>query len=114
MEKFIGQLVPPTRAKAAEEAKLIQAAIDKDGTHFELKPWDWQRYSEKVRKARYDLDESELKPYFELNKVLKDGVFYAANKLYGMTFKERHDIPVYQPDVRVVSRCSTRTARRWA
>ena len=101
VEKFIGQLVPPTRAKAAEEAKLIQAAIDKDGPHFDLKPWDWQRYSEKVRKARYDLDEDELKPYFELNKVLQDGVFYAANQLYGITFKQRHDIPVYQPDVMV-------------
>jgi peptidyl-dipeptidase Dcp len=101
VEKFIGQLVPPTRGKAAEEAKLIQQAIDKDGPHFDLKPWDWQRYSEKVRKARYDLDEAALKPYFELNKVLKDGVFYAANKLYGITFKQRHDIPVYQPDVMV-------------
>ena len=101
VEKFIGQLVPPTRAKAAEEAKLIQQAIDKDGAHFDLKPWDWQRYSEKVRKARYDLDEAALKPYFELNKVLNDGVFYAANKLYGLTFKQRHDIPVYQPDVLV-------------
>ena len=101
VEKFIGQLVPPTRAKAAEEARLIQQAIDKDGPHFDLKPWDWQRYSEKVRKARYDLDEAALKPYFELNKVLKDGVFYAANKLYGITFKQRHDIPVYQPDVMV-------------
>ena len=101
VEKFIGQLVPPTRAKAAEEARLIQQAIDKDGPHFDLKPWDWQRYSEKVRKARYDLDEAALKPYFELHKVLNDGVFYAANKLYGLTFKQRHDIPVYQPDVMV-------------
>src|SRR3569833_499255 len=101
VEKFIGQLVPPTRGKAAEEAKLIQQAIDKDGPHFDLKPWDWQRYSEKVRKARYDLDEAALKPYFELNKVLNDGVFYAANKLYGITFKQRRDIPVYQPDVMV-------------
>ena len=58
-------------------------------------------YSEKVRKAKYDLDQNELKPYFELNKVLQDGVFYAANQLYGITFKERHDLAVYQPDVRV-------------
>src|ERR1700733_8195425 len=58
-------------------------------------------YSDKVRKAKYDLDQNELKPYFELNKVLQDGVFYAANQLYGITFKERHDLPVYQPDVRV-------------
>jgi peptidyl-dipeptidase Dcp len=101
VEKFIGQLVPPTRAKAAQEAGLIQAAIDKDGTHFNLKPWDWQRYAEKVRKARYDLDDNALKPYFELHKVLTDGVFYAANQLYGITFKPRSDIPVYQPDVMV-------------
>ena len=106
VEKFIGQLVPPTRAKAAEEARLIQAAIDKDGTdeksgHFDLKPWDWQRYAEKVRKQRYDLDEAALKPYFELHKVLQDGVFYAANRLYGITFKQRKDIPVYHPDVKV-------------
>jgi peptidyl-dipeptidase Dcp len=101
VEKFISQLVGPTRAKAAEEAGLIQAAIDKDGRHFDLKPWDWQRYSEKVRKARYDLDENMLKPYFEIHRVLLDGVFYAANRLYGLTFKPRHDIPVYQPDVMV-------------
>jgi peptidyl-dipeptidase Dcp len=106
VEKFIAQLVPATRAKAAEEAGLIQAAIDKDGIdkqsgHFDLKPWDWQRYAEKVRKQRYDLDEDSLKPYFELHKVLQDGVFYAANRLYGLTFKSRKDIPVYQPDVMV-------------
>jgi peptidyl-dipeptidase Dcp len=101
VEKFIAQLVPATGAKAADEGKQIQAMIDKSGKHFDLKPWDWEMYSEKVRKAKYDLDQSELKPYFELNKVLKDGVFYAANQLYGITFKERHDIPVYQPDVRV-------------
>jgi peptidyl-dipeptidase Dcp len=101
VEKFLGQLVAPTRVKAADEARLIQAAIDKDGEHFELKPWDWQRYAEQVRKERYDLDENALKPYFEIHKVLTDGVFYAANKLYGLTFKQRHDIPVYQPDVMV-------------
>jgi peptidyl-dipeptidase Dcp len=101
VDKFIGQLVPATAAKAADEAKQIQAAIDKDGQHFDLKPWDWEMYSDQVRKEKYDLDESELKPYFELNKVLQDGVFYAANQLYGITFKERHDLPVYQPDVRV-------------
>jgi peptidyl-dipeptidase Dcp len=106
VEKFIRQLVPATRNKAAEEAKLIQAAIDKDavngkGGHFDLKPWDWQLYAEKVRKARYDLDEEALKPYFELHKVLEDGVLYAATRLYGITFKKRTDIPVYHPDVMV-------------
>jgi peptidyl-dipeptidase Dcp len=101
VEKFLSQLIAPTAAKAKEEAGLIQAAIDKDGKHFALKPWDWQRYAEQVRKERYDLEESQIKPYFELNTVMIDGVFYAANRLYGLTFKERHDIPVYQPDVRV-------------
>jgi peptidyl-dipeptidase Dcp len=106
VEKFIAQLTPATRAKAADEAKLIQAAIDKEASlqktgHFDLKPWDWQRYAEKVRKEKYDLDDAALKPYFELNKVLTDGVFYAANQLYGITFKRRTDLPVYQPDVMV-------------
>ncbi len=101
VEKFIGQLTPATAAKAADEAKQIQAMIDKSGEHFDLKPWDWERYSDMVRKANYNLDDNELKPYFELDRVLKDGVFYAANQLYGITFKERHDIPVYQADVRV-------------
>jgi len=101
VEKFISQLVAPTRAKAAEEARLIQAAIDKEGKRFDLKPWDWQRYSERVRKERYDLDQDALKPYFELNRVLRDGVFHAATRLYGITFKQRKDIPVYHPDVMV-------------
>jgi peptidyl-dipeptidase Dcp len=97
--KFLGQLVPPTAVKAAAEAQLIQAAIDRDGAHFDLKPWDWQRYAAQVQKERYDLDEEQLKPYFELHTVLEKGVFYAAHQLYGLTFKPRTDIPVYQPDV---------------
>ncbi len=101
VESFLGQLVPATANKIADEGKQIQAMIDSSGQHFDLKPWDWSMYSEKVRKAKYDLDQSELKPYFELNKVLQDGLFYAAGQLYGITFKERHDIPVYQSDVRV-------------
>jgi peptidyl-dipeptidase Dcp len=98
---FMGQLVGPVAAKSEAEAKEIQAMIDASGKHFDLKPWDWDQYSEKVRKAKYDVDESQIKPYFELNNVLENGVFFAANKLYGITFKERKDIPVYQPDVRV-------------
>jgi peptidyl-dipeptidase Dcp len=98
---FMNQLVGPVGAKSREEAKDVQAAIDKSGEHFQVKPWDWERYSEQVRKAKYDVDEKAVKPYFELNNVLQNGVFYAANKLYGITFKERKDIPVYQPDVRV-------------
>ena len=100
VEKFLAQLGPAARAQADIEAKDIQAVIDKSGQHFQLKPWDWELYSEQVRKAKYDLDESEIKPYFELNNVLQNGVFYAANQLYGVTFKERKDLPVYQPDVR--------------
>jgi peptidyl-dipeptidase Dcp len=78
----------------------MQKLIDSQGGSFKLQPWDWQYYAEQVRKARYDLDEAQIMPYFELNNVLQNGVFYAANKLYGLTFKERHDIPVYHPDVR--------------
>ena len=101
VEAFLSKLTPPTTAKARAEARVIQAMIRKTGGHFKLEPWDWEYYAEKVRKAKYDLDESQLKPYFELNNVLENGVFYAANQLYGLTFKERKDIPVYQPDVRV-------------
>lgn len=99
--KLLTDLVPAVVAKAHSEAAKMQELADEDGSGFELQPWDWQYYAEKVRKAEYDLDESQIKPYFELDRVLKDGVFYAANKLYGLTFKEREDIPVYQPDVRV-------------
>jgi len=98
---FVEALVPATTAKSASEAKDIQALIDAQHGGFQLEPWDWNFYAEQVRKARYDLDESQVKPYFELNNVLQNGVFYAAHMLYGLTFKERHDLPVYQPDVRV-------------
>jgi peptidyl-dipeptidase Dcp len=101
VEKFLNDLVPATARKIAEESKLVQDAIKQDGQNFALKPWDWQRYAERVRKAKYDLDDDQLRPYFELNNVLQNGVFYAANKLYGVTFRERRDIPVYHPDVRV-------------
>ncbi|HEU6455163.1 MAG TPA: M3 family metallopeptidase, partial [Roseateles sp.] len=103
---FMDKLAPAAVARAKQEAADIQKQIDKDqaALHqptFKLEPWDWQYYAEQVRKARYDLDESQIKPYFELDNVLQNGVFYAANQLYGLTFKERHDIPVWQPDVRV-------------
>lgn len=101
IDDFFAQLVPAARAKAELEAKDIQALIDQQQGGFSVEPWDWNFYSEQVRKAKYDLDESEIKPYFELNSVLENGVFYAANKLYGITFKERKDLPVYHPDVRV-------------
>ncbi len=107
--KFMNALVPGSTAKAAGEARDIQALIDsqegsQQGTQhggFPLQPWDWEFYSEQVRKAKFDLDESQIKPYLELNNVLQNGLFFAANQLYGLTFRERHDIPVYHPDVRV-------------
>jgi len=99
--QFMDAIVPPATAKAALEAKDIQAVIDAQKGGFQLQPWDWNFYAEQVRKARYDLDDAQLRPYFEINNVLQNGIFYAANQLYGITFKERHDIPVYQPDVRV-------------
>jgi peptidyl-dipeptidase Dcp len=108
--KFMDALVGPATAKAKSEQQEIQALIDKqtagmgngmESAGFQVRAWDWNFYSEQVRKAKYDLDEAQVKPYFELNRVLEDGVFYAAHELYGITFKERKDIPVYQPDVRV-------------
>ncbi len=99
--KFMDAIVPAATGKAAREAKDIQDVIDAEKGGFPVQPWDWEFYAEKVRKARYDLDDEQVKPYFELDNVLQNGVFYAANQLYGLTFKERHDIPVYQPDVRV-------------
>ncbi|MBB2149260.1 M3 family metallopeptidase [Pedobacter gandavensis] len=98
---FFSKLVPASTAKARAEAKDIQAVIDQQKGGFKLAPWDWNFYAEQVRKAKYDLDENEIKPYFELDTVLEKGVFYAANQLYGITFKERKDLPVYQKDVRV-------------
>ena len=97
---FLDALVPATTANAAVEEKDIQALIDSQGGGFTVEPWDWEFYAEQVRKAKYDYDQSQVKPYFELNNVLEKGVFYAANELYGLTFKERKDLPVWQADVR--------------
>jgi peptidyl-dipeptidase Dcp len=99
--KFMQDLVPAVTGRAKLEAKDIQAVIDQQHGGFKLEPWDWNFYAEQVRKAKFDLGENQIKPYFELDDVLQNGVFYAANQLYGLTFKERHDIPVYQPDMRV-------------
>jgi peptidyl-dipeptidase Dcp len=99
--KFMDALVPVATAKAVNEGKDIQATIDAQHGGFALEPWDWDFYGEQVRKAKYDLNDAEIKPYFELGSVLQNGVFFAATQLYGITFKERQDIPVYQADVRV-------------
>ena len=99
--KFMDALVPPATGRAADEAQDIQSLIDHQKGGFKVQPWDWDLYSEQVRKAKYDLDEEQVKPYFELNNVLENGVFYAATKLYGITFKERKDIPTYTSGMRV-------------
>ncbi|MGA8231657.1 MAG: peptidyl-dipeptidase Dcp [Candidatus Acidiferrales bacterium] len=99
--KFMDALVPASTAKAAGEAKDIQQVIDAQKGGFAVQPWDWNFYSEQVRMAKYDLDEAEVRQYFELDNVLQNGLFYEANQLYGLTFKEHKDIPVYHPDVRV-------------
>jgi peptidyl-dipeptidase Dcp len=99
--QFMDALVPLATAKAAAEAADIQATIKAQSGAFTLQAWDWDHYAEQVRKAKYDLNEAEVKPYFEINNVLENGVFYAAHLLYGISFKERKDIPAYHPDVRV-------------
>ena len=98
---LLAKLAAPAVAKAKVEAKEIQDLIDTQKGGFKLEPWDWDFYSEQVRKAKYDLDESEIKPYFEIVTVLEKGVFFAAKQMYGITFKERNDLPVYHPDVKV-------------
>ncbi|MFA6167417.1 MAG: M3 family metallopeptidase [Gemmatimonadaceae bacterium] len=99
--RLLTQLATPATAKARGEAAAMQQLVDKQGGGFQLQPWDWQYYAEQVRVAQYALDEEQIKPYFEMDRVLRDGVFYAAQQLYGLTFKERKDLPVYHPDVRV-------------
>ena len=99
--KLMTDIAPKAVAKAKSEAAGMQKLVDAQKGGFKLAPWDWQFYSEQVKKKDYALDQNEIKQYFELDNVLQNGVFFAANQLYGLTFKERHDIPVYQPDVRV-------------
>jgi len=101
VDQLLAQLAPAAVANARREAADLQAIIDVEHGGFPLAAWDWDFYSEKLRQKRYAFDESQLRPYFELNHVLQDGVFYAAHRLYGLSFKERHDLPVYHPDVRV-------------
>ena len=98
---LLTQLAPTAVANAKREAEAIAAVIRKEGGTFAPQAWDWAFYADKVRRERFDFDEAQLKPYLELNRVLHDGVFFAATKLYGITFKERRDLPVYHPDVRV-------------
>jgi|KBSSwiStaDraftv2_1062776.scaffolds.fasta_scaffold00104_57 peptidyl-dipeptidase Dcp len=98
---FLDRLAPAVSAKQHEEAADIQKLVDAQGGGFKAGPADWNFYSEQIRKQRFAIDSDELKQYFAFNKVLEDGVFYAANQLYGLTFKERKDIPTWSPDMRV-------------
>jgi peptidyl-dipeptidase Dcp len=98
---FMRNIVPAARARAEREAAAIQQTIDRQQQSFTLRAWDWNFYAEQVRHAQYDLDESQIKPYFELNSVLQNGVFWAATQLYGIRFSPRQDLPVYHPDVQV-------------
>ena len=103
---MLTQLAPAAVANARREGAALQAMIDKEQAakgeaSFQLQPWDWAYYTEKVRKQKYNFDESQLQPYFEMKNVLENGVFYAAGQLYGLSFKQRTDLPVYNPDVLV-------------
>ena len=103
---MLGQLAPAAVANAKREAIDLQAMIDKEQAakgepSFQLAAWDWMYYTEKVRKAKFDFDADQLKPYFEMKNVLENGVFFAAGQVYGLSFKQRTDLPVYQPDVLV-------------
>ncbi|MDF2831009.1 M3 family metallopeptidase [Chryseobacterium indoltheticum] len=97
--KLMNQIATPAVETARREAKDIQDLIDQQKGGFKVEPWDWNFYAEQVRKAKFDLDENQIKPYFEITTVLEKGVFFAAEKFYGLTFKKRTDLPVYHPDV---------------
>jgi peptidyl-dipeptidase Dcp len=96
---FMKAMVPPLAAAQAREVAALNEVIKGDGQDFAVQPWDWQLYAAKLKKQKYDFNAETLKPYFEINRVLEDGVFYAANQLYGLTFTRRTDLPVYNPDV---------------
>lgn len=97
--RLLNEIAGHAIKQAKEEEKVINAQIKSEGKDFTVQPWDWNYYAEKVRKAKYDLDDNEIKPYFDVKKVLEDGVFFAAEKFYGITFKPNKSLPVYHPDV---------------
>ena len=101
VNRRLAELTPPAVANAEREAGDLQALIDAEGGDFTLAAWDWAYYTEKVRQARYEFDESQLRPYFEMDNVLQNGLFFAAHNLYGLSFEERTDLPLYHPDTRV-------------
>ncbi|MGX7951744.1 M3 family metallopeptidase [Tsuneonella sp. HG249] len=96
---FMEQMVPALAATQRADAAMLNAEIKASGGDFTVKPWDWQMYADRVKAKKFDLDEEAMKPYFEVRRVLEDGVFFAASQLYGLSFKPRPDIPVYHPDV---------------
>ena len=98
---LLERLAPAAVANAKRDAAELQSYLEQDVPGATLEPWDWAFYGERVRKARYDVDDATLRPYFELNRVLRDGMFFAAHKLYGLTFTERDDLPSYHPEVQV-------------
>ncbi|MBP3193264.1 M3 family metallopeptidase [Natronogracilivirga saccharolytica] len=98
---MLTDLIPSVRANTEREAEMIRQKMLEDGIDDEVMPWDWEYYAERVRESEYDIDDEEVRPYFELNRVLEDGVFYTMNRLYGISFEERFDLPVYHEDVRV-------------
>ncbi|TKU71263.1 peptidyl-dipeptidase Dcp [Citrobacter sp. wls710] len=98
---FMRAIVPAARQRALDEQAEIQKVIDQEQGGFSVRAWDWAFYAEQVRREKYALDEAQLKPYFALDTVLNEGVFWTANQLFGIKFVERFDIPVYHPDVRV-------------
>jgi len=106
VHKILSELAPVALAQATQDAADMQKLIDAEAAEshtasFELQPWDWAFYSDKLRTARFDFDQAQVKPYFQLEHVLRDGVFYSARELYGLEFRERHDLPGYHADVRV-------------
>ena len=98
---MLTDLIPAVTANTERETGMIREKMREDGIDDEVMPWDWEYYAERVREAEYDIDDEEVRPYFELNRVLEDGVFYTMNRFYGISFEERDDLPVYHPDVRV-------------
>lgn len=100
VEAFFAKLIPSAVIKTKGDAAVIQTQMNKQNAGLLLEAWDWDYFAEQIRNEKYDLNEEEVKPYLELNRVLENGVFYAANQLYGLSFKERFDLPVYQKDVR--------------
>jgi peptidyl-dipeptidase Dcp len=98
---FMRRIAPAARRRAEQELADIQQVIDEEGGDFQAAAWDWLYYGEQVRRAKFAIDEAQLKPYFALDRVLEDGVFWTASQLFGIRFVERFDIPLYHPDVRV-------------